>query len=84
MVRIILLSLIKANFGRQNISTGINVFFRRRGNFTVAQQISDMFRVFVPVFNNQENTVITPLLATGHQVGMNALHVLIFYLFISI
>ena len=51
----------------------MGVFYtcRRRGNFTVAQQISDMFRVFVPVFNNQENTVITPLLATGHQVSLS-------------
>ena len=57
---------LKANYIDRNL-----FFFRRRGNFTVAQQISDMFRVFVPVFNNQENTVITPLLATGHQVGIS-------------
>ncbi|KAK3591628.1 hypothetical protein CHS0354_013812 [Potamilus streckersoni] len=43
-------------------------FERRRGSdLTLPQQVAEMFRVFVPVFNNQDKTVITPLLATGHQ-----------------
>ncbi|XP_060564379.1 uncharacterized protein LOC132723632 [Ruditapes philippinarum] len=43
-------------------------FEKRRGSqLTVFAQISEMFRVFVPVFNNQDHSVITPLLATGHQ-----------------
>ncbi|XP_053381055.1 uncharacterized protein LOC123529545 [Mercenaria mercenaria] len=43
-------------------------FERRMGApLPVPAQISEMFRVFVPVFNNQDHTVITPLLATGHQ-----------------
>ncbi|XP_052768889.1 uncharacterized protein LOC128209084 [Mya arenaria] len=42
-------------------------FESRRTADSVTQQISQMFRVFVPVFNNTEHSVITPLLATGHQ-----------------
>ncbi|KAL5007943.1 hypothetical protein ScPMuIL_013524 [Solemya velum] len=40
---------------------------RRNSGLTMAQQIGDMFRVFVPVFKNTDTTVITPLLATGNQ-----------------
>ncbi|XP_071080878.1 uncharacterized protein [Haliotis cracherodii] len=40
---------------------------RRAGNGTTAQQISTMFRAMTPIFNNEETTVITPLLATGNQ-----------------
>ena len=39
-------------------------------SISVIQQIREMFRVFVPILNNQDNTVITPLLATGHQVSI--------------
>ncbi|OWF43843.1 uncharacterized protein LOC110459200 [Mizuhopecten yessoensis] len=42
-------------------------FERTRGDCTIVEDIRQMFRVFVPVFNNKETTVITPLLATGHQ-----------------
>ena len=34
----------------------------------VPEQISGMFRAMMPVFNNEDTTVITPLLATGNQV----------------
>ncbi|KAL4237274.1 hypothetical protein ACF0H5_001993 [Mactra antiquata] len=42
-------------------------FERNRQGLSVPAQIREMFRAFVPVFNNQDHTVITPLLATGHQ-----------------
>ncbi|XP_033734725.1 uncharacterized protein LOC117323550 [Pecten maximus] len=42
-------------------------FERTRGDCTIVEDIRQMFRVFVPVLNNKESTVITPLLATGHQ-----------------
>ncbi|XP_069116423.1 uncharacterized protein [Argopecten irradians] len=42
-------------------------FERQRGDCTIVEDIRQMFRVFVPVLNNKETTVITPLLATGHQ-----------------
>ncbi|KAK3093652.1 hypothetical protein FSP39_018503 [Pinctada imbricata] len=43
-------------------------FERARGStLTMIEVIRQMFRVFVPVFRNQETTVITPLLATGNQ-----------------
>ncbi|XP_067680129.1 uncharacterized protein [Haliotis asinina] len=37
------------------------------GNGTTAQQISTMFRAMTPIFNNEDTTVITSLLATGSQ-----------------
>ncbi|XP_046575598.1 uncharacterized protein LOC124283650 [Haliotis rubra] len=40
---------------------------RRAEGGTTAQQISTMFRAMTPIFNNEDTTVITPLLATGDQ-----------------
>ncbi|XP_050404793.1 uncharacterized protein LOC126820737 [Patella vulgata] len=34
---------------------------------SIGEQISKIYRAFTPVFNNQDTTVITPLLATGNQ-----------------
>ncbi|XP_046575600.1 uncharacterized protein LOC124283651 isoform X2 [Haliotis rubra] len=34
---------------------------------TTVQHIGDMFRAMTPIFNNEDTTVITPLLATGGQ-----------------
>lgn len=45
-----------------------NSLYVVRGGANVYKQIADMFRIFVPVFNNQDHSVITPLLATGSQV----------------
>ncbi|XP_046569824.1 uncharacterized protein LOC124278124 [Haliotis rubra] len=44
---------------------------RRAKAGTVAQQISTMFRAMTPIFNNEDTTVITPLLATGNQVRIH-------------
>ncbi|KAL8619588.1 hypothetical protein ACOMHN_019644 [Nucella lapillus] len=43
--------------------------FDRFENMAVklAEQISGMFRAMMPVFNNQDTSVITPLLASGNQ-----------------
>ncbi|KAH3853277.1 uncharacterized protein LOC127875226 [Dreissena polymorpha] len=42
-------------------------FEKRRSEMGVPAQIGEMFRVFTPVFNNKDHSVITPLLATGNQ-----------------
>ena len=34
-----------------------------------AELVGDVFRALIPMFQNQEKSVITPLLATGDQVG---------------
>ncbi|GFN81164.1 collagen alpha-6(vi) chain [Plakobranchus ocellatus] len=44
--------------------------FKRYGDYEgdlLLAQLSDMFRAMMPIFNNHETTVITPLLATGCQ-----------------
>ncbi|XP_071079960.1 uncharacterized protein [Haliotis cracherodii] len=46
------------------------VCFERAGETErrpTAQHIGDMFRAMTPIFNNEDTTVITPLLATGAQ-----------------
>ncbi|XP_076463846.1 uncharacterized protein LOC143295997 [Babylonia areolata] len=44
------------------------VCFERLNRFEkLAEQISGMFRAMMPVFHNQDTTVITPLLASGNQ-----------------
>lgn len=44
------------------------VCFERMNRFEkLPEQISGIFRAMMPVFNNQDTTVITPLLASGNQ-----------------
>lgn len=42
-------------------------FEKRSAQMTPVEQIGDMFRGFMPIFNSQDTTVITPLLGTGQQ-----------------
>ena len=45
------------------------IYYFRMNRFEhLSEQISGMFRAMMPVFNNQDTTVITPLLASGNQV----------------
>ncbi|XP_055896769.1 uncharacterized protein LOC106070936 isoform X2 [Biomphalaria glabrata] len=46
-----------------------------RWSSSLVDQISNMFRAMMPIFNNKDTTVITPLLATGGQ-GHSSLKVL--------
>eukprot|EP00106_Octopus_bimaculoides_P001033 XP_014768475.1 PREDICTED: uncharacterized protein LOC106867918 [Octopus bimaculoides] len=41
--------------------------FERNLGSSIHDQIGDMFRGFMPIFNSQDTTVITPLLGTGNQ-----------------
>ncbi|XP_076442860.1 uncharacterized protein LOC143281529 [Babylonia areolata] len=43
------------------------VCFERKKSEGLAEQISGIFRAMMPVFNNQDTRVITPLLAAGNQ-----------------
>ncbi|XP_059171978.1 uncharacterized protein LOC131953016 [Physella acuta] len=38
-----------------------------RGSGKLTEQLSQMFRAMMPIFNSKESSVITPLLATGNQ-----------------
>ena len=44
-------------------------FERMNRNETLPDQISGLFRAMMPIFNNVETSVITPLLSAGGQVG---------------
>ena len=45
------------------------IYYFRMNRFEhLSEQISGMFRAMMPVFNNQDTSVITPLLASGKQV----------------
>ena len=43
-------------------------FERMNRNETLPDQISGLFRAMMPIFNNEETSVITPLLSAGNQV----------------
>ncbi|GAB1601404.1 hypothetical protein Ahia01_000418700 [Argonauta hians] len=50
-----------------NIAFSRLACFERHVGSTIYDQIGDMFRGFMPIFNSHDTTVITPLLGTGNQ-----------------